>query len=163
MHDVAFYLDGVCSIFKSNPLSGAMAAKARVWRRKGEGLIITAKGSKDLAGGKRLHVMVSIAYNKGVILCEPYGKMSGKFFASFIRQYFDLCFGRAGSKRDGKRLFVMDNDPSQISKVAENALTDIECELLRIPPRSPDINPIENVFHLVKNLLESEAIQENIT
>ena len=47
--------------------------------------------------------------------------------------------------------------------VEENLLTDIECELLRIPPRSPDINPIENVFHLVKNLLESEAIQENIT
>lgn len=163
MHDVAFYLDGVSFIFKSNPLSGAMAPKARVWRKKGEGLIITAKGSKDLAGGKRLHVMVAIAYNKGVILCEPYDKMNGKFFASFIRQHFNLCFGKAGPKRDGKRLFVMDNDPSQISKMAENALTDIECELLRIPPRSPDINPIENVFHLVKNLLESEAIQENIT
>ena len=31
------------------------------------------------------------------------------------------------------------------------------------PFRSSDINPSENVFHLVKNLLESEAIQENIT
>ena len=131
--------------------------------KKGEGLIITTKGSKDLAGGKRLHVMVAIAYNKGVIHCEPYDKMNGKFFASFIRQHFNLCFGRAGPKRDGKRLFVMDNDSSQISKVAENVLTDIECELLQIPPRSPEINPIENVFHLVKNLLESEAIQENIT
>ena len=99
-------------LVKSNPLSGAMAPKARVWRRKGERLIITAKGSKDLVGGKRLHVMVVTAYNKGVILYEPYDKMNGKFFASFICQDFNLCFGRAGPKRDGKRLFVMDNDPS---------------------------------------------------
>ena len=56
----------------------------------------------------------------------------------------------------------MDNNPSQISKVAENVFKDIECELLRIPPRSPDTNPIENIFDLAKNLLESEAIQENI-
>ena len=90
-------------------------------------------------------------------------KMNGNFSASFVRQYFNLCFGRAGPKRNGKRLFVMDNDPSQISKVAENLLKHIECELLWIPPRSPDINPIKNILHLVKNLLESEGIQENIT
>ena len=123
MHDVAFYLDGVSFVFKSNPLSGAMAPKARVWRRKRKGLTITAKGSKDLARGKRLHVMVAIAYNKGAILCEPYDKTNGKFFASFIRQHFNLCFGRAGPKRDGKCLFAMDNDPSQIFKVAKNALS----------------------------------------
>ena len=57
----------------------------------------------------------------------------------------------------------MDNDPSQTSKVAKNVLKDIECKLLRIPPRSPDINPIKNIFHIVKNLLESEAIEENLT
>ena len=41
------------------------------------------------------------------------------------------------------------------------ALTQIECELHRIPPRSPDINPIENVFHLVKKMLQKEAIDQN--
>ena len=30
------------------------------------------------------------------------------------------------------------------------ALTQIECKLHWIPPCSPDINLIENVFHLVK-------------
>ena len=33
---------------------------------------------------------------------------------------------------------------------------------MQIPPRSPDINPIENVFHLVKRQLDSQAIKENI-
>ena len=32
-----------------------------------------------------------------------------------------------------------------------------------IPPRSPDLNPIENVFHLVKRKLNSDAIENNIT
>ena len=33
--------------------------------------------------------------------------------------------------------------------------------LLSIPPRSPDINPIENHFHLVRRELDRQAISEN--
>ena len=88
-----------------------------------------------------LLLLVAIAYGKGVILNEPYDKMNGKFFADFIRQHFNLCFGRAGTKRDGKSVFIMDNDPSQVSKLAMNALREIECELSKIPSRSPDLNP----------------------
>ena len=139
-----------------------MAPKARVCRQKSEGLQITSKGSKDLAGGKRLHVMVAIAYGKGVILNEPYDKLNGQFFANFIRQHFTLCFGRAGPKRDGKRLFVMDNDPSQVSKLAMSALREIECQLSKIPSRSPDLNPCESIFHIVKDSLDDEAIEKHI-
>lgn len=32
-----------------------------------------------------------------------------------------------------------------------------------IPPRSPDLNPIENIFHIVKSDLERQAIAENTT
>ena len=85
--EVAFYLDGVSFVYKTNPMRAAMTPKARVWHRKSEGLHITSKGSKDLAGGKRLHVMVAIAHGKGVILNEPYEKMNGQFFANFIRQH----------------------------------------------------------------------------
>lgn len=161
--EIAFYLDGVSFVHKTNPMSAAMAPKARVWRKKSEGLQVTSKGCKDLAGGKRLHVMVPIAYGKGVVLKEPYEKLNGLFFANFIRQHFHLCFGRAGPKRDGKRLFVMDNDPSQTSKVAMNALKEIECELCKIPSRSPDLNPCESIFHILKDTLENEAIEQNIT
>ena len=43
------------------------------------------------------------------------------------------------------------------------ALEDIEAEMHVIPPRSPDLNPIDNMFHIVKNDLERQAICENIT
>lgn len=57
----------------------------------------------------------------------------------------------------------MNNDPSQRSKVTERALEDIEAVLHEIPARSPDINIIESIFHLLRMDLEDEAICENIT
>ena len=33
----------------------------------------------------------------------------------------------------------------------------------RIPARSPDLNPIENVFHLMNKALKKEAIENKIT
>ena len=43
------------------------------------------------------------------------------------------------------------------------ALEDIESESQEIPPRSPDLNPIENIFLLVKRYLENKAISKRIT
>lgn len=161
--EVSFYLDGVSFVHKYNPLSTACSAHSRVWRKRSEGLTVTTKGCKDLAGGRRVHVIVAIAYGKGVILRVPYEKMNGQFFAAFIKEHFDICFTRSGLKNGGSRLFLMDNDPSQTSKVALAALQEIKAELHKIPPRSPDLNPIENIFHLAKSNLQRETISRNIT
>ena len=162
-NEVAFFLDGVSFVHKYNPMRTARTTgNARVWRKAGEGLAHTGTGSKDLAGGRRVHVMVAMAYGKGVILAIPYEKMNGPFFASFIKEYFNITFAKAGHKHCGRRIFVMDNDPSQTSKVAMEALASIEAELLKIPARSPDLNPIENIFHLVKRDLRDEAIAQCI-
>ena len=90
--EISFYLDGVSFVHKYNPLSTATAAHSRVWRKRSEGLTVTTKGCKDLAGGRRLHVIVAIAHGDGVILREPYEKMNGQFFAAFIREHFNTCF-----------------------------------------------------------------------
>ena len=60
-----------------------------------------------------MHLIIAIAYGKGVVLKEVYEKMDGQFFAQFIRTHFNIAFARSGPKRHGKRLFIMDNDPSQ--------------------------------------------------
>ena len=96
-------------------------------------------------------------------LKRPNKKMNGRFFEQFTREHFSIAFARSGPKRNGKRLFVMDNDPSQRSKVAGRALEEIEVELHEIPARSPDINVIESIFHLLRMDLEDEAICQNIT
>ena len=109
-------------------------------RKREEGLQVTVKGCKDLAGGWHLHVVVAIAYRKGVILKVLYEKMTGEFFETFIHEHFNLTFAKAGPKADGRCLFVMDNDCSQTSRAAKLALEDNEGSLHEIPPRSPDLN-----------------------
>mgnify|MGYP002804076215 CR=1 FL=1 len=162
-HDISFYLDGVSFVHKYNPLKPALQPKSRVWRKRGEGLEITSKGSKDLPGGRQLHLMVAVAYDKGVILRKVYEKMDGPFFARFVKDNLNLCFAEAGPRRRRQRMFVMDNCPCQNSKVALSALESIECTRHKIPARSPDLNPIENIFHVVKRQLEEEAINLRLT
>ena len=162
-NEVAFHLDGVSFVHKHNPKAKATQPKGRIWRRKNEGLKITAKGSKELAGGRRIHFMVAISHGKGVILIDPYEKMDAKYFGKFVREKLNACFARAGPRNDGKRIFVMDNDPSQTSKSGLEAISSIEAEFHRIPARSPDLNPIENVFHLVKKAVDDESTRLNIT
>ena len=57
---------------------------------------------------------------------------------------------------------MIDNDPSQVSKAAKLALKDIGAELHQIPARSPCLYPIENIFHILRKMLEDEAIRLQI-
>ena len=164
-NDVAFYLDGVSFVHKFNPFIEASRPRGRVWRKPSEGLRYTTTGSKDLPGGRRVHFMVAITNNQGVILAEPYEKMTGEYFADFVRRKLPRAFidARIGSRKfRAAKLFVMDNDPSQNSKAAREAIDEIRATLVKIPARSPDLNPIENIFHNVKRELHHQALDNRI-
>ena len=62
-----------------------------------------------------------------------------------------------------ENLFIQDGDPSQNSKLRKTEMRNCDAQLLAIPPRSPDINPIENVFHLIGQDLSWQAGEQNIT
>ena len=147
--DIAFYLDPTSFVHRVNPSDQAKAPKSRVWRRKKEGLKrrCTAKGKKAGHGGKVAHFVVAISYTKCVKCCEQYSKMSGTYFASFIHKHSDSLFKRSINPKS--KLFIQDGDPSQNSKAARVKLEACGAKLIKIPPRSPDINPIENFFNLV--------------
>ena len=159
---IAFYLDGVAFAHKTNPLDQARAPTGRIYRKKSEGLnqYCTAKGSKVGSGGKIVKFLVAISYNVGVILCEEYEHMTGNFFASFIGQTFEQMF--VESKKGDTRLFIQDNDPSQNSAVAKIALQRVSAQLLKIPPRSPDLNPIENMFKSDSDDLHDSTIEKQL-
>ena len=103
-------------------LDQARAPKARVWRKKSEGLApgCIAKGHKEGTGGKVLRLIVAISYNKGVICCEPYEKMNGRYFAAFIDNHFDRLFSAAD--KGCTRMFLQDGDPSPNSALARAAM-----------------------------------------
>ena len=160
---VAFYFDGASFQHKYNPFDEARSTRTMAWRKKNEGLDIncTAKGSHVGSGGRVAHFLVAIAYNHGVILCEQYyGNINGEMFAQFILDHFQEAFAKSANPKE--KLFLQDGDPSQNSKKAKVALNTIGARLFSIPPRSPDMNPIENIFNITKQNLHADALSKNI-
>ena len=105
--------------------------------------------------------MVAISYDRGVVMCEQYDSMSGTRFAKMM----DNCLPQAlalSIKPDGN-LFLQDGDPSQNSATAVEVLSNYGVEVYSIRARSPDLNPIENLFNLVSMKLEKEVKEKNIT
>ncbi len=159
---IAFYFDAVGFVYKRNPRDQALAPSGKVWRTTSEGLVhgCTAKGQACGTGGNYVKLCVAISYDKGVICSQKYEKMDGKFFAGFLLENFEAMVLAAGKN---SRVGIQDNDPSQNSGLAKEAMKKVGSDLLSIPPRSPDMNPIENVFSLGKKLLQKDAIEKNIT
>lgn len=148
---IGFYFDGASWTHKTNPSDQARSTTSMAWRRKSEGLSLncTTKGKKEGSGGKMVKVFVAIAHGHGAVLCEQYEEqLTGQFFADFVKEHFQNTFNNTSNPRG--KLFLQDGDPSQNSLKAKNAMSDIGARVFPIPPRSPDINPIENFFHLVK-------------
>lgn len=160
---LSFYLDGTGWVHKTDPCLNAMTHRTRTWRQRGEGLSreCTAKGRKEGTGGKMAKFMVAIAHGRGVIECYQYeGNVNGEMFSTFIKERFPSIFDKGNNKKG--KLFLQDGDPSQNCRMSLDAMNKIPCRLFHIPPRSPDLNPIENIFHLVGKKLRKDAKDKNI-
>lgn len=160
---VGFYLDGTGWVHKTNPSNHARTSRTRTWKKRGESLAqhCTAKGKKEGVGGTMARFMVAISYGKGVIKCHQYsGNVNGELCASFIEKHFPGMFENSTNPKG--RLFLQDGDPSQNSAKAKKAMETVGCRLFQIPPRSPDLNPIENIFHLIGKQLKKDAKELNI-
>lgn len=163
MNDIAFYFDATSFAYKTQPKLHSQALSARVWRKKNEGLLpgCTAKGRKVGTGGKVVHVHAAISHGKGVVLAKPYSRLSGKRFAKFVRKHFPAILERCQISGQ-QRTFLQDGDPSQNSERVKKVLGRLSATVFNIPPRSPDLNPIENVFKLLGDQLRDDALEQNI-
>ena len=60
-------------------------------------------------------------------------------------------------------MLVQDGDPSQNFKPAKIVLDKIDAVQVRKPLRSPDLNPIENAFNFVEQILSNVAVKYSIS
>ena len=103
---------------------------------------------------------MAIVHEKGVPY-EPYeGKINGDMFSDFIKTHVQEIFSRCRIPK-GKS-FLQDGCPVQNSQKARQALDTVGAIKFSIPPRSPDFNPIENIFNFVKSELRTQTFEKNI-
>ena len=73
-----------------------------------------------------------------------------------------MCMFKKRVNPRGK-LFLQDGDPSQNSVKARSTWDEIGARKFTIPARSLDLNPIKNLFHIVKRRLHQDALDQQIT
>ena len=100
----------------------------------------------------------AIAFGKGVITAEQYfGRINADTFSSFVYEHFASMFKKCPNPKG--KLFWQDGDPSQNGCKARSAWDKIGARKFSIPARSPDLNQIENIFHIVKKKLHQDALE----
>ena len=161
-NNVSFYLDGVGFTHKYNQKEEAKSSGSHCWRKLNEGLSITAKGQKEGTGRRAAHFFVGISYTRGVVLWEEYfEQINDPLFANVARKTFPDALPQSVNPKN--KLILQDGDPSQNSKVAQNTFDEIGCKIFPIPARSADLNPIENMFNIVRRQLKKQAVAQKIT
>ena len=159
-----YYIDGAGFQHKYNPFDEAKSIKIMAWRKRDEGLErnCTVKGNHVGSGGKVLHFMVAISYTQRVIHCEQYeGSINEQMIPDFICDQFRRTFEK--NVNPAGKLFLQDGDPSHNSKAVKQAKQAVGATKFSIPPRSPDMSPIENVFNHVNDTLDGQVIEQQIT
>ena len=156
---ISMYVDGVGFEYKTKPLDQARAPSAREWRLKSEGLKVTMKGKKE--GARNANFMVGISYGEGAIAVQQYfGSITGAKCAKITEECLAPAMERSVAPR--ARRILQDGCPRQNSKVSINAFDKHKIKVFKIPARSPDLNPIENLFNTVKKRLRRQALDQNI-
>ena len=102
-------------------------------------------------GGISARGATRIVMFTGIMNAQRYAKILEKGLIPFITKYFP----------DGHRL-QQDNDPKHNSNYVKNFFEDKHINWWKTPPESPDLNPIENVWGSLKQLLRSTYKPSNI-
>jgi transposase len=124
--------------------TGATTAMTRVygWGERGARLVDTAP-----AGHWQTTTLVAGLRTDGVIApCVLDGPMTGEVFKAYVEQLL------APALRPGD-VVVLDNLPAHKVKGVHEALRAAGASALYLPPYSPDLNPIEQLFARLKALL----------
>jgi transposase len=134
-------------------LAAALAQQGRVYRKKSEASDPRFHGGKagTYKQGRRVGLF-GVLDSAGVLRVAwlKRGKMNGKNFAAVAKANF-------ASWCDGKAALVLDGERCMHGEEAAAALKTLKVTVHKLPPASPDFNPIENAWaELQKRLRKTD-------
>ena len=115
-------------------------APLRGWGPRGERL----KGFAPDGRWRTLTFLAALRVDQLTEPCVIDGPINGEIFRAYIEQFL------VPSLRPGD-IVVLDNLGSHKSHAVRQAILDADARLAFLPPYSPDLNPIEQVFSKVKH------------
>jgi len=119
--------------------------RLRGWRQRGQRLL-----DKVPHGHWKTLTLVAALRHDGVIApCVFDGPINGRSFLAYVREML-VPMLRPGD------IVVLDNLGSHKGEAVRQAIRAAGAKLFFLPPYSPDLNPIEQVFAKLKELLRKE-------
>ena len=139
-------LDPARLVFIDETWAKTNMTRLRGWARRGDRLL-----AKVPQGHWRtLTFLAALRCDRIDAPCVIDGPINGARFAAYVEQFL------APTLKPGD-IVVLDNLGSHKSKAIRHALRRVGAKLLFLPPYSPDLNPIEQVFAKLKTLLRKAA------
>jgi len=146
VEDVSGRLDPRRLVFIDETWAKTNMAPLRGWGPRGRRLIAKAPHGK----WRTLTFLAALRHDRIDAPCVIDGPINGVSFAAWVEQFL------VPTLQPGD-VVVMDNLGSHKGTAIRKAIRAADAKLFYLPPYSPDLNPIEQVFAKLKHLMRSAA------
>ena len=128
-------------------------APLRGWAPRGERLVDTVPHGR----WRTLTFLAALRYDRIDAPCVLDGPIDGTSFLAYVEQFLVPTLTPGD-------IVIMDNLGSHKAKAVQHAIKGAGAHRLFLPPYSPDLNPIEQVFSKLKHLIRKarERTVENL-
>ena len=124
-----------------------------VWKEVGEGLSDRVVEGTVKFGGGNLMMWGCMRWDGVGHVTRIEGRMDADLYVLIMEDELQESLHYCG-KTNTNIIFQQDNDPKHTSKKAQNWFKDNGINVMKWPAQSPDINPIEYFWHLIKRKLD---------